>query len=67
MSGPIQQAIDALEAAEMAFRNHGLLTKEECVVCRRLIKGGSHTSDCAVANLSHATRRLKEFIREVQS
>lgn len=67
MSGPIHQAIDALERAEMAFRDNDLVTAKECRVCRRIIKGGSHTSDCPFDGLKHAARRLKDFLREVQS
>lgn len=65
MSGPIEYAKEVLRGAEQAFRDHGLLTEEECAVCYRMIKGGVHTSDCPVAAIAQAVRRLQAFQSEV--
>lgn len=60
--GPIKQAIEAMTEAHVAFSQHGLLTKEECLVCRRMIDEHSpHTDECPIDGLRHAVRRLVEF------
>lgn len=63
--GPITQAIDAMRKAIQAFREHGLLTDEECIVCRRIVEGGVHVEDCPILGLHHAERRLAEFSAEI--
>mgnify|MGYP001549417997 FL=1 len=66
--GPITHAIDAMQRAEAAFRDHDLLTADECRVCSRMLDGGGlHTSDCPVIGLYDAERRLKAFLDQVTS
>jgi len=64
--GPITKAIDAMRCAEMAMRDHGLVSATECVLCRRMLdSGGTHTTWCPVTGLRDAERRLIEFSAEV--
>lgn len=59
--GPIEQAIDTMMCAQVAFRHHGLLKDDECLVCCRMLNPGSHTSDCPVDRLRLGVQRLTEF------
>jgi hypothetical protein len=62
----ILYAISSLRGAHEAFVTHGLLLKDECVVCRRMIDdGGVHAEDCAVDRLRLAAQNLEEFRQEI--
>jgi hypothetical protein len=62
MMDTITFVLDAITDAERAFREHGLVSGEECVVCRRMISdGGVHGKDCAIDGLRHAKRNLSEL------
>lgn len=59
--GPIKNAIDAMQCAHVAFREHGLLKDDECIVCCHMINPGVHASDCPVERLRLAAQHLIEF------
>lgn len=65
MTGPIYQAINALEALQSTVRDHSLVTKNECVICRRIIEGGLHADNCPYCQADFAVPRLRGFLIEV--
>lgn len=65
--GPITHATDAMRRAQQVMRDHNLVTPKKCLVCKRALNPGCHTSDCEFVQMDHAIRRLGEFLNEITS
>lgn len=63
--GPISSAVKAMIVAHQTFKDHGLLTDEECRVCCRMIDRGVHAEGCPVEGLRLATEHLKQFLATI--
>lgn len=56
-------AIERIQAAQRAFREHGLVSDEECRVCHRILtEGRPHAPDCAIDGLRQAARNLNIWL-----